>query len=79
MLKNILRKGGHTPAWIFSNHVPHSKFVIRDKSEIQEAMEESNIHEHILEEEDLEFSSSSPYEKIEESWTKSDGEKTIEP
>jgi hypothetical protein len=62
MLKHLLRKGGHTPARIFSNPFPHSRVVTRDESAFQEAVEEPGIHEHIPQEEDLEFSSSSPCE-----------------
>jgi hypothetical protein len=53
MLKNLLNKGGHTPVRIFSNPCPYSRVVTRDESTIQETMEESEIHEHIPEEEDL--------------------------
>jgi hypothetical protein len=64
MLKNILSKGGNTHAGIFSNPCPHSRIITRDESIFQEAIEEQRIHEHIPQEEDLEVSSSIPYERI---------------
>jgi hypothetical protein len=60
MLKNLLRKGGHTPARIFSNPCSHSRVATRDEFVFQEAVEEPKTHEHSPHEEDLEVSSSSP-------------------
>ena len=64
MLKNLLSKGGHTLARIFSNPFPHSIIITKDESIFQEAIEEQRIHEHIPQEEDLEVSSGIPYERI---------------
>jgi hypothetical protein len=62
MLKHLLSKGGHTPARIFSNPFPHSRVVAMDEFSFQEAVEEPMIHEHTPQKEDLEVSSSTPYE-----------------
>jgi hypothetical protein len=74
MLKNLLRKGGHTHASMFLNPFPHSRVVTRDESAIHEVVEELEIHEHIPQEGDLEVFTSSLCEQIEgikESWTTS--------
>jgi hypothetical protein len=82
MLKNLLSKGRHATTRIFSNPCPHSRISTRDESAFQKSVEEQRIHEHILQEEDLEVSSSSPCEKIKEikeSWTTSDEDQILEP
>jgi hypothetical protein len=44
MLKHLLRKGGHTPARIFSNPFSHSRVATRDEFVFQEAVEEPKTH-----------------------------------
>lgn len=39
MLKNLWRKGGHTPTRIFSNPCPSSRIVTKDEFAYQEEVE----------------------------------------
>jgi hypothetical protein len=75
MPKNLLGKGGNSITRIVSNPCPHSRIVTKDESTIQEVVEEQRIHEHALQEDNLEVYSKYPYqdlEEIQELWTITD-------